>query len=119
MSLADSLARRHDRRYFSTKPSPCAVPSGTGGSTVDKPAETESSIRLASHLVKAPNSRSGGHEFKSPRPRELGALTKSGKTLGVRSFYKALNSCGRGGETNCALFNLCMTLLFTESSETI
>jgi hypothetical protein len=28
---------------------------------VEKPAETQISIRLASHLVRAPNSRSGGH----------------------------------------------------------
>ncbi len=51
------------------------------------PAETQTSIWLASHLVRAPHSRSGGHEFKSPMRRELGALTKSGKTIGVRSFY--------------------------------
>jgi hypothetical protein len=30
-----------------------------------------------------PNSISGGHEFESPVWRELGALTKSGKILGV------------------------------------
>ncbi len=42
---------------------------------------------LASHLVRAPNSRSGGHEFESPMRQELGALFKSGKTLRVRSFY--------------------------------
>ncbi len=46
---------------------------------VEKPAETKTSIRLASHLVRAPNSRSGG--------LELGALTKSGETLGFRCFY--------------------------------
>ncbi len=40
-----------------------------------------------SHLVRAPNSRSGGHEFESPLRQELGALTKSGKTFGARSFY--------------------------------
>ncbi len=33
-----------------------------------KPAETQTSIRLASHLVRAPNSKSGGHEFESPGP---------------------------------------------------
>jgi hypothetical protein len=55
--------------------------------TVEKPAKTQTSIQLASHLVKAPTSRSGGHEFESPIWRELGALTQSGKTLGVRSFY--------------------------------
>jgi hypothetical protein len=52
--------------------------SGTGGSTVEKPAETQTSIRLACHLVRAPNSRSGEHEFETPMRRELGALTKSG-----------------------------------------
>ncbi len=55
--------------------------------TVENPAETvRLYIRLASHLVRAPNSRSGGHEFESPM-RELGALTKNRNTLGVRSFY--------------------------------
>jgi hypothetical protein len=61
--------------------------SGTGVSTVEKPAETQTSIRLAYRLVKAPNSRFGGHEFESPMRRELRALTKSGKILGVRYFY--------------------------------
>jgi hypothetical protein len=54
---------------------------------VEKAAKTQTSIRLASHLVRAPNSRSGGHEFESSMRREIGALTKSGKTHGVRSFY--------------------------------
>jgi hypothetical protein len=54
---------------------------------VEKPAETQTSIRLASHLVRAPNSRSEGREFESSMRREIGALTKSGKTHGVRSFY--------------------------------
>jgi hypothetical protein len=40
--------------------------------------------------VRAPDSRSGGHEFESPVRQELGALTKSGKTLGVRSFYSII-----------------------------
>jgi hypothetical protein len=40
--------------------------------------DSDYSIRLASHLVRAPYSRFGGREFKSPM--ELGALTKSGKT---------------------------------------
>ncbi len=60
--------------------------SGTGGSTIEKPAETQTSIRLASHIVREPNSRCGGHEFKTLMRQELGGLTKSGKTLGVRSF---------------------------------
>jgi hypothetical protein len=52
---------------------------GTGGSTIKRPAETRTSIWLASHLVRAPNSRSGGHEFESPMRQELGALTKKRK----------------------------------------
>jgi hypothetical protein len=74
--------------------------SGTGGNTVDKPAETLTSIRLASHLVRAPNSSSRGHEFNSPMPQELGVLNKIGKTLGVRSVtltrshdHVSLSSC--------------------------
>jgi len=39
--------------------------------TVENPAETQSSIRLASHLVRAPNSRSEGHEFESPMWQQL------------------------------------------------
>ncbi len=46
---------------------------------VEKPAETQTSIRLASHLVRVPDSRSGGHELKSPLRRQLGALTKKWK----------------------------------------
>jgi hypothetical protein len=42
--------------------------------------DTKTSIRLASHLVRAPDSRCGGHEFESPLQRELGALNKSRKT---------------------------------------
>ena len=41
--------------------------------------DTQTSI---SHLV-----QHGGHELKYPKQRELNALTKSGKTLGVRPFY--------------------------------
>jgi hypothetical protein len=51
-------------------------------------AETQTSIWLASHLVRVPNSRSGGHEFKSPMRRELGALTKSGKTIRGQVFLQ-------------------------------
>jgi hypothetical protein len=43
---------------------------------VEKPAEIQTSIRLASHLIRAPKSISGGCEFESPLRRELGALTK-------------------------------------------
>ncbi len=35
---------------------PSAVQTRTGGSYVEKPAETQTSIRLASHLVKGPHS---------------------------------------------------------------
>jgi hypothetical protein len=45
-------------------------------------AEAETSIRLASHLVRMPNSRSGGHELESPVWRELHALTKVKRSLG-------------------------------------
>ncbi len=34
--------------------------------SVEKPAETRTSIRLASHLVREPNSLSGGSEFECP-----------------------------------------------------
>jgi hypothetical protein len=44
-----------------------------------EPAETQTSIRLASHLIRAQNSRTGRHEFKSPMPRKLVALTKKWK----------------------------------------
>ncbi len=56
MSLADSLACCHGRRCFSTKPSPCAVPKQYW--------RDHCSIRLAS--LRAPNCRSGGHEFEFP-----------------------------------------------------
>jgi hypothetical protein len=46
------------------------------GLLAENPAET---LRLASLLVKAPNSRSRGHEFESPVRQELGALTKKWK----------------------------------------
>jgi hypothetical protein len=45
---------------------------------VEKPAETLRLASAASHLFRAANFRSGGHEF--------GALTKIGKALGFRSF---------------------------------
>jgi hypothetical protein len=51
----------------------CSAKVVLGGGTVEKPAKTQTSIWLASHLVRAPNSRSG-------------ALSKSGKILRVRSF---------------------------------
>ncbi len=45
----------------------------------------QTSIRLASNLFRAPNSRSGGREFESPMWRQW---LNSGKILGVRSFYR-------------------------------
>jgi hypothetical protein len=44
--------------------------SGTGGSTVEKPAETQTSIWLASHLVRVCNSRSEVHEFEYPMRKD-------------------------------------------------
>ncbi len=43
----------HGRQYFSNKPNPCVGQSGTWGSTIEKPAETQISIQLARHLVRA------------------------------------------------------------------
>ncbi len=73
--LADSLARHHGRQYFSTNPSP---------SEILKRYYREHCREACRdlHPVRAPNSRSGGHEFESPMRWELGALTKSGKILG-------------------------------------
>jgi hypothetical protein len=47
--------------------------------TVKKPAETQTSNRLASYLVRVPNSRSGRHEFESPVLQKLDLLTKKWK----------------------------------------
>ncbi len=69
--------------------------SGTGESTVEKTAKTQTTAYgwLAIKLEGLySNSRSGGHEFESPMRRELGALTKGGKTLGVRFFLQFLSS---------------------------
>jgi hypothetical protein len=44
--------------------------------------DTQISIRLASYLVRAPNSRSERHELKAPVWWELGALTEVGRSLG-------------------------------------
>jgi hypothetical protein len=41
-----------------------------------------SCLWLASHLVREPNSQSGGDKFEFPVWIELGALTKKGKLLG-------------------------------------
>jgi hypothetical protein len=60
----------------------------SGGSTVEKPAETQTSIWLTSHFIRAPNSLPKGHKFESPAWIELGALTEGGKTLGVKVFLQ-------------------------------
>jgi len=48
------------------------------GYVVEKPAEAQTSIWLASNLAWAPNSWSGGHEFESPGWIELSALKNDG-----------------------------------------
>jgi hypothetical protein len=58
-------------------------------STLSRVLEGAMLRSLPRHLVRAPTSRSGEHEFESPVRQELGGLTKSGKTLGVRSFYNS------------------------------
>jgi hypothetical protein len=80
--LADSLAGRHGRQYFSTKPSLCAVPKRYWREHCREACqETQTSIWLASHLERlTPDLEE--HEFESPVRKELGALTKSEKILG-------------------------------------
>ncbi len=86
--LADSLASALADDTSLLHQAHVQYQSGTGGSTVEKPAETQTSIQLASHLFRAPNSSSGKTwVWKSPMWPELSALTRSGKILGVRSFY--------------------------------
>ncbi len=82
--------------------------------TVEKPAETLrlASARYGSHLVRAPNSRSGGHDFECPVRQKLVVLRKSGQTLGVRSFYNTalyVVSCGKA--TKVLFFVLLGTLI--------
>jgi hypothetical protein len=110
--LADSLAWRHSRQYFFTKPSPCMCSTSAVGNTVEKPAENQTSIGLACHLVRVANSWSGGYEFVFPAMTELGALNEGGKTLGVRSSYSGdpdvIMSC-----LTCTVANIlsgCITL---------
>ncbi len=43
--------------------------------------DNQTSIWLVNHLVRASNSRSGGHEFEYPMRWELGALTKVERPL--------------------------------------
>ncbi len=94
-SLADSIARQ---TYLPATADSTSVLnqahvqhlSGTRVSTVQKPAETQTSIWLASYLVRAANSRYGGHEFESPLRQNSVNWLKSGNILGVKSFYRAL-----------------------------
>ncbi len=77
---------------------PCAVPKQYRREHCRETCrDSDYSIWLASRFVRAPNSRSGGHEFETPMWREFGALTKSGKTLGVRSFYNIYFLVSRPG----------------------
>jgi hypothetical protein len=50
-------------------------------------AETQTSIRLASHLVRVANSRSGLHEFEFPAWRELVAMIKVERSLGSEAEF--------------------------------
>ncbi len=88
MSLADSLARCHGSQYFSTKPSPCAVPKWYWRERCREACrDTQTSVRLASHLVRVEdvslNLLCGAnlmHWLKVERP------------LGAGLFYNALTS---------------------------
>ena len=74
-SLSRSLLRRRNFVLFSL-------------SLEEKPAETQTSIWIASHLVRALNYTSVGHELKCPIcSRNLVHWLKSLRTLGVSSFY--------------------------------
>jgi hypothetical protein len=81
-SLADSLAWQTHLPYATADNTSLLNQihvqhqSGTRGRTVEKLAETQSSIHLASHLVRAPKSRSGGHDFESSMRQKLCALIK-------------------------------------------
>ncbi len=74
--LADSVTQCHstaDNTSLLNQAHP-QYQSGTGGSTVEKPARHWDLHKLASHLAKEPNSRSWGHESESPMQQELGAV---------------------------------------------
>ncbi len=72
----------------------------TGGSTVEKPAETQTSIRLDSHLVREPsNSRSGGHEFESHVWWDSVHWLKEERPLG-QVFHCSWASLARAGGTD-------------------
>jgi hypothetical protein len=55
--------------------------SGIGGHYVEKPADTQNNIWLASHLVRKPNSLSGWREFESP------ALTSSQHSVNIEDLW--------------------------------
>ncbi len=71
--------------------------SGTGGSTVEKPAE---SLRL----VSAPNSRSPGHDFESPGTGKLKVERPLGSGLSKRHPYIFLQSGASAYVLVCKLF---------------
>jgi hypothetical protein len=73
-SQGHSLARRHGRVQVILLYTHVQYQCGTGGSYVEKPAETQTRVQLASHLVRAPNSKSGGREFGFQHGLEPGAL---------------------------------------------
>ncbi len=74
----------YGRRYFS-KPK---YQSGIEGSYEEKPAETQTSTRLASSLVRAPTSWMISRTWlQIPFVDHLSALTEGGKTLWVRHFH--------------------------------
>ncbi len=96
--LSDSFARRH---LFTHK---CSTNAVSKGAMLETPAET---LGLASsHLVRVPNSRSGGHEFESPVWRVH--WLKWIKILGVRSFYSGdpdmIMSC-----LTCSTLSVCLS----------
>jgi hypothetical protein len=98
MSLADSLARQThlpNAKADNTSPTKpmCSYQCGTGGSYVEKPAETWTIIPLASHLAGAPNSRSR-QEFDTLC--ELVALIKVERSLGsgLSTMYMNVKQSG-------------------------
>ncbi len=95
--LEDTLARSNGSQYFSMKWIPytvAAVPKRYWREHCTEACQdSDYSIRLASHLVRAPNSRSGGHELESPMRRELAALTKKWKDLWGQDFLHSVWRC--------------------------
>ncbi len=80
-SLADSLARCHGRRYFSTSKMQYQS-AGTGRIYVEKSDETQKSNQLASSLAGASKSLSGRHELESPVRSDSAHWPKAESPLG-------------------------------------